>query len=90
MSSSSSSSSDQDSSGEEESSDNDSVENSSEENDSISEKEVDEDRNIEITTLLPAGATPAWRADFPPIPIGDTPWIWEPEPPLNAIQIMID
>ena len=48
-----------------------------------------EDRSIELTTLSPAGTTPA-QADFFPIPIGDTPWIWEPEPPLNAIQTMTD
>ena len=87
-SSSSSSSSDQDSL-EEDSSDNRSVEISSNESDSGPDKEMVEDRSIELMIFSPAGTTPA-QADFPPIPIGDTPWIWEPEPPLNAIQTMAD
>ena len=62
--SSSSSSSDQDSL-QEESADNRSVEISSDESDSSSDKEMVEDRNIELTTLSPAGTTPA-RADFSP------------------------
>ena len=71
----------------EESPDNSSVENSSDESDSSSDKEMDEDRNIELTTLSPAGTTTPAQADFSPIPIGDTPWSWEqPEPPLNDIQ----
>ena len=48
-----------------------------------------EDRSIELTTLSPAGTTPA-RAEFFPIPIGDTPWSWEQEPTLNDIQTMTE
>ena len=82
--SSSSSSSDQDSL-EEDSSDNRSVEISSNESDSGPDKEMVEDRSIELMIFSPAGTTPA-QADFPPIPIGDTKRSWEPEPPSNAIQ----
>ena len=63
--SSSSSSSDQDSL-QEESADNRSVEISSDESDSGSDKEmVEKEKSIELTTLSPAGTTPA-RADFSP------------------------
>ena len=86
--SSSSSSSDQDSLEKESSDNTSSVEISSDESDSGLDKEMVEDRNIELTTLSPAGTTATW-ADFFPIPIGDTPQSWKPEPPLNAIQTMI-
>ena len=39
--------------------------------------------------LSPAGDTPAYTDQFP-LPLGDTPWCWEPDSPDFIMQTMTD